>query len=55
MYQFIAGGAIGWDSSILTGGSSGFLYKRLLSLLNHDRVILAEDLENIQLANVPGD
>lgn len=54
MYQRIAGGALGWDAIILTGGGSGLLYKRLLPLLNHDRVILAEDLEHIHLANVRG-
>ncbi|MCU0485170.1 MAG: hypothetical protein MUC85_03570 [Anaerolineales bacterium] len=33
---------------------SGLLYKRLHPLLNHEQVILAEDLENIHLANVRG-
>jgi hypothetical protein len=47
MYQRIAGGALGWDSIILTGGGCGLLYKRLLPLLNHDKVILAEGLEHI--------
>jgi hypothetical protein len=54
MYQRIAGGALGWDAIILTGGGSGLLFKRLLPMLNHDRVILAEDLEHIHLANVRG-
>jgi hypothetical protein len=54
MYQRIAGGSLGWDAIILTGGGSGLLYKRLLPLLNHDRVILAEDLEYIHMANVRG-
>jgi hypothetical protein len=54
MYQRIAGGALGWDAIILTSGGSGLLCKRLLPLLNHDRVILAEDLEHIHLANVRG-
>jgi hypothetical protein len=54
MYQRIAGGALGWDAIILTGGGSGLLYKSLIPLLNHERVILAEDLEHIHLANVRG-
>jgi threonine dehydrogenase-like Zn-dependent dehydrogenase len=51
-YQRIAGGSLSWDAIILTGGGSGLLYKRLLSILNHERVILADDLERIYLANV---
>ena len=43
-----------WDAIILTGGGSGLLYKRLLPILNHERVILADDLESIHLANVSG-
>jgi len=53
-YQRIAGGALSWDSIILTGGGSGFLHNRLLSILNHDNVILADDLESIHFANVRG-
>ena len=53
-YQRIAGGAMSWDGIILTGGGSGLLYKRLLPILNHERVILADDLESIHLANVRG-
>lgn len=44
-YQRIAGSAMSWDAIILTGGGSGLLYKRLLPILNHERVILADDLE----------
>jgi hypothetical protein len=53
-YQRIAGGALGWDAIILTGGGSGLLYRRLLPILEHERVILADELENIHLANVRG-
>ena len=53
-YQRIAGGALGWDAIILTGGGSGLLYKRLLPVLGHERVILADELESIHLANVRG-
>lgn len=53
-YQRLAGGALSWDAIILTGGGSGLLYKRLISILNHERVILADDLQNIHLANVRG-
>ncbi len=53
-YQRIAGGALSWDAIILTGGGSGLLHKRLLPSLNHERVILADDLDSIHLANVRG-
>jgi aspartate/methionine/tyrosine aminotransferase len=43
-YQRIAGGALSWDAIILTGGGSGLLHKRLLQILNHERVILADDI-----------
>jgi hypothetical protein len=53
-YQRIAGGALSWDAIILTGGGSGLLYKRLLPILDHENVILADELKNIHLANVRG-
>jgi Actin like proteins N terminal domain len=53
-YQRIAGGALGWDAIILTGGGSGLLYQRLLPILEHKCVILADSLESIHLANVRG-
>jgi hypothetical protein len=36
-YQRIAGGALGWDAIILTGGGSGLLYQHLLPILGHER------------------
>jgi hypothetical protein len=53
-YQRIAGGALGWDSIILTGGGSALLYDKLLPILNHEGVILADDIESIHFANVRG-
>jgi hypothetical protein len=53
-YQQVAGGSLPWDSIILTGGGSAMLYDRLLPLLDHDHVILADEAENIHLANVRG-
>jgi hypothetical protein len=53
-YEHLAGGALSWDAIILTGGGSGLLYKRLLPILNHERVVLADNLDNIHLANVRG-
>jgi len=38
----------------LTSGGSGLLRKRLLPILNHEQVILTEDLESIHLANLRG-
>jgi hypothetical protein len=53
-YQNIAGGALPWDSIILTGGGSAMLYDRLLPLLGHDHVVLADDPAEVHLANVRG-
>ncbi len=53
-YQHVAGGSLPWDSIILTGGGSAMLYDRLLPLLAHDHVILADEAESIHLANVRG-
>ena len=53
-YQHLAGGSLPWDSIILTGGGSAMLYDRLLPLLDHNHIILADDVESIHLANVRG-
>jgi hypothetical protein len=53
-YQNIAGGALPWDTLILTGGGSAMLYDRLLPLLEHHHVILADEAGSIHLANVRG-
>ena len=53
-YQRIAGGSLSWDAIILTGGGSALLYQRLLPVLKHENVILADDIESIHLANVRG-
>ena len=53
-YQRIAGGALGWDCIILTGGGSGLLYNRLLPILKHENIILADNIETIHMANVRG-
>jgi len=53
-YQRVAGGALGWDAIILTGGGSALLYNRLLPILNHAKVILADEIDCLHLANVRG-
>ena len=53
-YQRIAGGALLWDRIILTGGGSALLYHKIKPLLKHDNVMLADDIENLHLANVRG-
>ena len=53
-YQRIAGGALSWDSIILTGGGSALLYQKLIQVLNHENVILADETESLHLANVRG-
>ena len=40
--------------NILTEGGSALLYKRLLPILNHSKVILADEIEYLDLANVRG-
>ena len=54
LFQRIAGDPIGWDAIILTGGGSGLLYQRLVPILDHERVILADEIGKIHLANVRG-
>ena len=53
-YQRIAGGALSWDSIILTGGGSALLYQKLIPVLNHENVILADETKSLHLANVRG-
>lgn len=53
-YQRVAGGALAWDSVILTGGGSALLYNKLLPVLNHSNIILADKLDSLHLANVRG-
>ncbi len=53
-YQRIAGGAFSWDNIILTGGVSALLYQKLIQILNHENVILADDARCLHLANVRG-
>jgi hypothetical protein len=53
-YQQIAGGALSWDSIILTGGGSALLYQKLIQFLNHENVVLADEAEYLHLANVRG-
>jgi hypothetical protein len=53
-YQEVAGGPARWDTIILTGGGSAALYDRLLPILDHGRVLPADDLDALHLANVRG-
>jgi len=53
-YSSQTGGGFNYDTIILTGGGSAMLYDRLLPVLNHNRVILAEESEHIHFANVRG-
>lgn len=53
-YQRIAGGALSWDSIILTGGGSALLYQKLIPILNHENIILADGANSLHLANVRG-
>jgi hypothetical protein len=53
-YQNVAGGPLPWDSIILTGGGSAMLYDRLLPILRHEHIMLADEEESIHMANVRG-
>ena len=53
-YQRIAGGALVWDTIILTGGGSALLRQKLLPILKHENVLLADQLDSLHLANVRG-
>lgn len=53
-YQRLAGGALSWDNIILTGGGSALLHHRLIPILKHNNVILADTKKNLHLANVRG-
>lgn len=53
-YQRLAGGALSWDNIILTGGGSALLHHKLISILKHNNIILADFKESLHLANVRG-
>ena len=53
-YQRIAGGALAWDTIILTVGGSALLQQKLLPILKHENVVLADQLDSLHLANVRG-
>lgn len=53
-YQRLAGGALSWDNIILTGGGSALLHHKLVTILKHNNVILADSKENLHMANVRG-
>jgi hypothetical protein len=53
-YKRIAGGALVWDCIILTGGGCGLLHHLLLPILKHEKVIIADKIKKIHLANVRG-
>lgn len=53
-YQNVAGGALPWDTIVLTGGGSAMLYDKLVPLLEHQRVVLSDSSAENHLANVRG-
>jgi hypothetical protein len=53
-YQRLAGGALSWDNIILTGGGSTLLHHKLIPILKHNNIILADSKESLHLANVRG-
>jgi hypothetical protein len=53
-YATRARGGADFDSIILTGGGAGLLHDKLLPILDHERVILADEMGSIHRANVRG-
>ncbi len=53
-YQNVAGGPLPWDNIILTGGGSAILYEKLVPVLKHQRILLADEPPSIHMANVRG-
>lgn len=53
-FQNVAGGPLPWDNIILTGGGSAILYDRLVPVLKHQRILLADEPISIHMANVRG-
>ena len=53
-YQRLAGGALSWDNIILTGGGSALLHHKLIPILKHNNIILANSKDSLHLANVRG-
>jgi len=53
-YQRLAGGALSWDNIILTGGGSALLHHKLIPILKHNNIILADCKDSLHMANVRG-
>jgi hypothetical protein len=53
-YQRLAGGALSWDNIILTGGGSALLHHKLIPILKHNNIILADSKDTLHMANVRG-
>jgi hypothetical protein len=53
-YQNVAGGPLPWDNISLTGGGSAILYDRLVPVLKHSHIVLADEPGSIHMANVRG-
>jgi len=53
-YQRVAGGAFSWDTIIIMGGGGALLRQKLLPILKHENVILADQIDSLNLANLRG-
>jgi len=53
-YQSIAGGALVWGTIILTGGGNALIRQKLLPILKHENVILADQQDSLHFDNVRG-
>jgi hypothetical protein len=47
-------GAFNYDAILLTGGGSAVMFDSLCDALQHDNIMLADDLDSLHLANVRG-
>lgn len=53
-FQSNYGGAFNYDAILLTGGGSALMYDALCEAIEHNNIMLADDLESMHLANVRG-
>ena len=53
-YQQLAGGALSWDNIILTGAVSALLHHKLIPILKHNSINLADSKESLHMENVRG-
>lgn len=54
VFQGNFGGAFSYDGILLTGGGSALMYDSICENVQHDNIMLADDVDSLHLANVRG-